>query len=369
MTVRENQETLLGYFNELLKDSENPGSSSSPNPTPSKSTEIDNNHSPLRDEISDSKDPQLPPVAIKNQEKPIIAKTAKITSRSNQSPVTENNSKPSKAAGLTNLTGENDPADDNKAPLQTTESAIKEISPTAEVKNTVTTDKPVADGIYEQHKQRLEKMLQSVAPLEVNPLQETTPAFEALKQEVIADVDSDAEISTDVLDYQAPPPLGSEWLENGRPHWAQNRFDILILEVNGLRLAVPLIALGQIQELDDKLTPLFGQSDWFMGLQKTPMGQVKTVDTTKFVMPERFKEENNYQYVISINGLSWGLAVDSIDQPISIDPDSIRWRSKRDSRPWMAGMVKDHMCVLLDIPLMGEILEKEDKNHSKTTGG
>jgi hypothetical protein len=28
----------------------------------------------------------------------------------------------------------------------------------------------------------------------------------------------------------------------------------------------------------------------------------------------------------------------------------------------MAGIVKDHMCVLLDIPKIGEILQAQDKN-------
>jgi purine-binding chemotaxis protein CheW len=115
--------------------------------------------------------------------------------------------------------------------------------------------------------------------------------------------------------------------------------------------------------MDENLTPLFGQSDWFMGLQQSPVGNIKTVNTAKFIMPERYKDEHDYKFVVSINGLNWGLAVDRIHQPISIDPDSIRWRVNRSSRPWMAGMVRDHMCVLLDIPSMGELLQKQDENH------
>jgi purine-binding chemotaxis protein CheW len=65
-----------------------------------------------------------------------------------------------------------------------------------------------------------------------------------------------------------------------------------------------------------------------------------------------------------INGLKWGLAVNGIDQPITIDPEHIRWRPRRSQRPWMAGTVKDHMCVLLDIPVFGEILAAEDHNEN-----
>jgi purine-binding chemotaxis protein CheW len=231
---------------------------------------------------------------------------------------------------------------------------------------------PAVTG-YDQHKDRLEKMLKQVSLLN-NPESADCPSSTestSLEQlqlpSVVGEtpiiVESDLTVNEQ---YQVMPPLSSEWLENGRPHWAQERFEILLIEVNGLQLAVPLIALGQIQMMEEgSLTPLFGQSEWFMGLQKTPSGNVKTVDTAKFVMPERYKSDHDYKYVVSINGLAWGLAVDRIHQPISVQPDAIRWRTKRTNRPWMAGTLKDHMCVLLDIPSMGEILQGEDKSRRK----
>jgi len=155
-----------------------------------------------------------------------------------------------------------------------------------------------------------------------------------------------------------------EWLENGRPQWAQSRFDVLLFKVSGLTLAVPLISLGQIQPLTDELTPLFGQADWFMGLQPTPAGKIRTVNTAKFVMPERYDERflETARYVVSINGVPWGLAVDSVNQPITLMPDDVKWRSDRSKRPWLAGTVKEHMCALLDIPRIGQMLIEADKN-------
>jgi purine-binding chemotaxis protein CheW len=157
---------------------------------------------------------------------------------------------------------------------------------------------------------------------------------------------------------------GLEWLENGRPQWAQSRFDVLLFKVSGLTLAVPLISLGQIQPLTDELTPLFGQADWFMGLQPTPAGKIRTVNTAKFVMPERYDESflQTAKYVVSINGVPWGLAVDSVNQPITLMPDDVKWRGDRSKRPWLAGTVKAHMCALLDIPRIGQMLIDADKN-------
>jgi purine-binding chemotaxis protein CheW len=158
-----------------------------------------------------------------------------------------------------------------------------------------------------------------------------------------------------------------EWAENGLPQWAQDRFDVLLFDVAGLTLAVPLISLGQIYPLTDELTPLFGQADWFMGLQPTPMGKIRTVNTAKFVMPEKYNETllANAKYVMSLNGVQWGLALDSVAQPMRLHPDQVKWRSDRSKRPWLAGTVKEHMCALLDVPRIAQLLLDMDKNHQR----
>lgn len=157
----------------------------------------------------------------------------------------------------------------------------------------------------------------------------------------------------------------TEWHENGRPTWAQERFDVLLFKVYGLTLAVPLVALGQIQPLTEELTPLFGQADWLMGLQPTPVGRIKTVNTALFVMPERYNPEflETAKYVVSIHGLNWGLAVDSVQQPKSLSPEDVKWRTSRGQRPWLAGTIKAHMCALIDVANMGRMLASSDKNH------
>lgn len=198
--------------------------------------------------------------------------------------------------------------------------------------------------------------------------EQTAVAPEAIAQEVAVEAEPIVEVEVVTEASQAEDLMASlAWLENGRPRWAQERFDVLLFSVSGLTLAVPLIALGQIQPLTDELTPLFGQADWFMGLQPTPMGKIRTVNTAKFVMPERYDEAflESAKYVISIDGLPWGLAVDAVNQPITLEPEDVKWRGERSKRAWLAGTVKQHMCALIDIPMMGQLLENED--HGKKT--
>ncbi len=188
---------------------------------------------------------------------------------------------------------------------------------------------------------------------------------------VEAAVEPEADTEHEVQDLsQVEETQAYEWEANGRPAWAQERFEVLLFDVAGLTLAVPLIALGQIQNLTDELTPLFGQADWFMGLQPTPVGKIRTVNTAKFVMPERYCESflESAKYVVSINGLPWGLAVDKVNQPITLDPEDVKWRGERSKRAWLAGTVKEHMCALIDIPMMGQMLQAEDANAMPAKG-
>ena len=236
-----------------------------------------------------------------------------------------------------------------------------------------------ADPLSEQ-RERLQKLLYSqvppVAPLreEPEPEPKSDPDVEypvAREQpEELERVPEPKLEQVDTLDLDSEADLtlrDLEWLDNGRPAWAQERFEILLFTVSGLTLAVPLIALGQIQPLTDELTPLFGQADWFMGLLPTPRGRIRTVNTAKFVMPERYDEnfERSAEYVISIDGLPWGLAVDKVNQPISLDPDDVKWRTERSRRPWLAGTVKEHMCALLDIRRIGQLLMDAERKRSQ----
>lgn len=179
-----------------------------------------------------------------------------------------------------------------------------------------------------------------------------------------AEVDAEHLPLAEEFAYQA---RDLDWLDNGRPAWAQKRFEVLLFKVSGLTLAVPLISLGQIQPLTEALTPLFGQIDWFMGIQPTPAGKISTVNTAKFVMPERYDPEfvKTAKYVISIDGVPWGLAVDAVNQPISLQPEDVKWRTERSRRPWLAGTVKDQMCALLDIPRIGQILMEAQASRSR----
>ena len=146
---------------------------------------------------------------------------------------------------------------------------------------------------------------------------------------------------------------------SGRPHWGAEPFECLLFDVAGLTLAVPLVCLGSIYPLDGKqLTPIFGQPEWFLGMLPSQTGNLKVLDTARWVMPERYKDEcrDGLQYVISVEGFDWGLAVHQVSRSIRLDPGEVKWRSQRSQRPWLAGTVIDHMCALLDVEALAGLV-------------
>ena len=153
---------------------------------------------------------------------------------------------------------------------------------------------------------------------------------------------------------------------NGRPSWAAEPFECLLFDVAGLTLAVPLVCLGSIYSLTGhELTPLFGQPDWFLGILPSQAGNLKVLDTARWVMPDRYRDDfrQGLQYVISVQGYEWGLAVHQVSRSLRLDPNEIKWRSHRGQRPWLAGTVIEHMCALLDVAELAELIASGGAKH------
>ena len=178
-----------------------------------------------------------------------------------------------------------------------------------------------------------------------------TPVAEAQVIEPVAPL-------VDVYLPAANPPVPPATVD-GRPAWAAEPFECLLFDVAGLTLAVPLVCLGSIYSLaGQELTPLFGQPDWFLGILTCQAGNLKVLDTARWVMPDRYRDDfrQGLQYVISVQGYEWGLAVHQVSRSLRLDPAEIKWRSQRGQRPWLAGTVIEHMCALLDVAELAELI-------------
>ncbi len=222
----------------------------------------------------------------------------------------------------------------------------------------VETETIAEEPVEEKVEQKTEPVVEVVVETVIEP-EETEPD---VKKEIspveLSDIESSAQ---DVAVHL--PPMDEGWSENGRPDWAQSRFECLIFLVGGLKLAVPLVTLGAIHQIDKKFNLLPGQDDWFIGILRTATENLKVIDTALCVMPERYKAEDRegLQFVISLHGYEWGLSCHEVSNSITLEPDEVRWRTQRGKRPWLAGTVVEHMCALIDPSGFHRVIERAEK--------
>ena len=202
-----------------------------------------------------------------------------------------------------------------------------------------------------------------VAPVMVEPevLLELPP--ELPPQSALVSVEPIAEFVSKEQTPGGPPARLSS-----QPEWGEEPFECLLFDVAGLTLAVPLVSLGSIYPLaGHDLTPLFGQPSWFLGILPSQGGNLKVLDTARWVMAERYRDDfrDGLQYVISVQGYEWGLAVHQVSRSIRLDPKEVKWRTQRSQRPWLAGTVIDHMCALVDVAALAELIASGATRHLK----
>lgn len=164
--------------------------------------------------------------------------------------------------------------------------------------------------------------------------------------------------STSIVEEQlvAPPPPMTP--DKSIP---EEDFQALYFEVAGLVLAVPLTELGGIHNMTE-VSPLFGKPKWFQGLMIHREQKINVVDSALWVMPEKYDEQLaqslDYKYLIMLGDSNWGLACEGLVNTVTMAPEDIKWRTSDSKRPWLAGLVKEKMCALLDVKQLIQLLEQ-----------
>ncbi|RTE86122.1 MULTISPECIES: chemotaxis protein CheW [Gammaproteobacteria] len=203
-----------------------------------------------------------------------------------------------------------------------------------------------------------------VAP---EPLPEPEP-------EVEEQVDPQEEIEHQVETYletreEIPPPPPSS--TDNMAEFKEEPFQALFFNVAGLNLAVPLKSLGGIHRWQEP-KPLFGKPKWYLGMMALREEQLNVVDSAQWVMPEKYTEELakslNYQYLVMLGESDWGLACETLVTTDKLEPEEVQWRTGEGKRPWLAGIVKEKMCALVDTEALVQLLEQgldnSEKHHS-----
>ncbi|QEP43191.1 chemotaxis protein CheW [Ectothiorhodospiraceae bacterium BW-2] len=211
------------------------------------------------------------------------------------------------------------------------------------------------DALLFEEPQRLTPTPETLEPAVAEP----TSVVVAPPAIILPKVEAPVAAPTPVVETVTPVEEQGEAI----PVWGESRFQALLFKVAGLTLAVPLVELSGVQEWEpEALTIMPGHIDWYLGIINHRGRRIPVIDTALFVLPENRKQRakatqsERLQRIVYIDNNRWGLACDEVSDVISLEPQSIRWRSNRTSRKWLAGTVIEKMCAIIDPPSFAEML-------------
>ena len=225
---------------------------------------------------------------------------------------------------------------------------------------------PVAP-VKEKTQQPLEKLLQKVditqniadpikEPIHTVKSAENRESPKVEKQLIKAKVREELKLNEPLKTRKSDQPLIVKKTKNYR----NGSFQAMFFDVAGLTLAVPLIELGGIHN-EDKTTSLMGKPDWFTGVMLHRDEKINVVNTALWVMPEKcdekLKNSLNYQYIVMLGNSHWGLSAEHLVDTVTLEQEDVKWLDVPNKRPWLAGLVKERMCALLDVESLIKLLD------------
>jgi len=134
-----------------------------------------------------------------------------------------------------------------------------------------------------------------------------------------------------------------------RPPWAATAFEVRCFVVGGVKFALPtaLLAGGSAAALTP--SPVAGAARWHLGLVQQAAGPVEVAHAASLLLPPgRATAPGAGAAALFLADGEWALAVDALAETVTLDPESVRWRTDKTKRRWLAGMAATPGCALLD---------------------
>lgn len=171
------------------------------------------------------------------------------------------------------------------------------------------------------------------------------------------DQESDQKVDQDLdqkLDQKPDQKIKPELIDDGRPEWARESFQTLFVDIDGMSIALPMTAMSGIKTYPDQLNQIPNSVSWIDGSFQSRGKNIQVVNTRKLFLLSSNREIDpkeevkKPEFIVQIGDGRWGLACHSADHAVMLEPDQVRWSGAERRRPWLLGMVKEHLCALLD---------------------
>lgn len=138
------------------------------------------------------------------------------------------------------------------------------------------------------------------------------------------------------------------------PEDADSEAPYLLIQVAGIRLAVPTRAVRSYHENNEGLMP--GMSGHALMPATADLDGIMTavLDLAAVMLPSaRLAQlpalDQRAPYVLELAGLPFALVSETAREPAHIDPERVQWRGPNGQRLWLAGTCVDQKIAILDL--------------------
>ncbi len=150
------------------------------------------------------------------------------------------------------------------------------------------------------------------------------------------------------------------------PEWAQQTpIPLVVVRLGAIKLALPMTTLSGVTAWPgmENIHHLPGNPPWVLGVLNQREGYSRVLDSDRLILPpghRRSSEQarNSWKHLLFFDDYRWALAVDSLHRTLRVEHKDIRWRRLAGNRPWLAGILIEELCVVLEVKKMGQLLEK-----------
>lgn len=129
-----------------------------------------------------------------------------------------------------------------------------------------------------------------------------------------------------------------------------NRFQVLLCEIANVTIAIPLVELGGIHKLT-KISSMAQQPSWCKGILIKGKEKFTCIDVGPWLIPTTSNyvgEASEYKFAVQLGKSPYVLCCNSISSTVDLVKDDVKWREHPSVRPWLAGLLKERMCALID---------------------
>jgi len=133
-----------------------------------------------------------------------------------------------------------------------------------------------------------------------------------------------------------------------------NGMHLLFFKVAGIPLAIELDDVAEIIDTKDVVLLHDGEeADGVIGLFSHEGRDIQAIDTGAVILPEGHPARLNAKtkdsdFILLLSGYDLALSCDEKGEIIDLGRQDVEWRAQRQTRPWLAGMVKAHHRALVD---------------------